>query len=84
MSPKTEHDPPSMGIAQKLANVRQAYSSHKGHSVAVSMVNLDGVDIVLGRGDGITGVTVNVEREKTYADDHQYINLNREQEKDWN
>jgi hypothetical protein len=53
MSPKTEHDPPSMG-SQKLANVTQAYFSHKGHSVAVSVVNLDGVDIVFFREDRIT------------------------------
>ena len=54
-------------IAQQLAMATQAYCNDKGYSVTVSVLNRDGVDIVLARGDGTTGATVEVAREKAYA-----------------
>lgn len=43
------------------------YCKDKGYSVTVSVLNRDGVDILLARGDGTTGATVEVAREKAYA-----------------
>jgi uncharacterized protein GlcG (DUF336 family) len=45
----------------------QAYCNDKGYPVTVSVLNRDGVDIMLARGDGTTGATVEVAREKAYA-----------------
>ncbi|HEY7777790.1 MAG TPA: heme-binding protein [Nitrososphaeraceae archaeon] len=56
-----------LGIAQHLATATQAYCSDKGYSVTVSVLNRDGVDIVLFRGDGTTGATVEVARGKAFA-----------------
>jgi uncharacterized protein GlcG (DUF336 family) len=56
-----------LGIAQQLATATQAQCSDKGYSVTVSVLNRDGVDIVLFRGDGTTGATVEVARGKAYA-----------------
>jgi uncharacterized protein GlcG (DUF336 family) len=54
-------------VAQQLAMATQAYCNDKGYSVTVSVLNRDGVDIMLARGDGTTGATVEVAREKAYA-----------------
>ena len=56
-----------LGIAQQLATATQIYCKDKGYSVTVSVLNRDGVDILLARGDGTTGATVEVAREKAYA-----------------
>ena len=42
----------------------QSYCKDKGYSVTVSVLNRDGVDILLARGDGTTGATVEVARQK--------------------
>lgn len=56
-----------LGVAQQLATATQMYCKDKGYSVTVSVLNRDGVDILLARGDGTTGATVEVAREKAYA-----------------
>jgi uncharacterized protein GlcG (DUF336 family) len=56
-----------LGVAQQLATATQAYCKDKGYSVTVSVLNRDGVDILLARGDGTTGATVEVARQKAYA-----------------
>jgi uncharacterized protein GlcG (DUF336 family) len=56
-----------LGIAQQLATAAQTYCKDKGYSVTVSVLNRDGVDILLARGDGTTGATVEVARQKAYA-----------------
>jgi uncharacterized protein GlcG (DUF336 family) len=56
-----------LGLAQQLAAATQAYCKDKEYSVTVSVLNRDGVDILLARGDGTTGATVEVARQKAYA-----------------
>ncbi len=56
-----------LGLAQQLATATQTYCKDKGYSVTISVLNRDGVDILLARGDGTTGATVEVARQKAYA-----------------
>lgn len=56
-----------LAVAQQLAAATQIYCKDKGYSVTVSVLNRDGVDILLTRGDGTTGATVEVARQKAYA-----------------
>ena len=62
----TQHTLP-LKVAQQLATAAQAHCNDKGYSVTVSVLNRDGVDIILLRGDGTTGATVDVSRGKAYA-----------------
>ena len=62
----TQHVIP-LKVAQQLATATQAACTEKGFPVTVSVLNRDGVDIVLARGDGTTGASVVVARDKAYA-----------------
>ena len=66
MTLKTQHILP-LGVAQQLATAAQAHCNDKGYLVTVSILNRDGVDIILLRGDGTPGATVDVSRGKAYA-----------------
>ena len=62
----TQHIIP-LKVAQQLAMATQAACTDKGFPVTVSVLNRDGVDILLARGDGTTGASVEVARDKAYA-----------------
>ena len=62
----TQHIIP-LKVAQQLAMATQAACTDKGFPVTVSVLNRDGVDIILARGDGTTGASVEVARDKAYA-----------------
>lgn len=57
----------SLKLAQQIATVTQADCKEKGFPVTVSILNKDGIDILLARGDGTTGASVQVARDKAYA-----------------
>ncbi|KAF0867953.1 heme-binding protein [Candidatus Nitrosocosmicus sp. SS] len=57
----------SLKLAQQIATATQADCSEKGFPVTVSILNKDGIDILLARGDGTTGASVEVARDKAYA-----------------
>jgi uncharacterized protein GlcG (DUF336 family) len=54
-------------LAQQIAAATQADCTEKGFPVTVSILNKDGLDILLARGDGTTGASVEVARDKAYA-----------------
>jgi len=54
-------------VAQQLAMATQDACTDKGFPVTVSVLNRDGIDILLARGDGTTGASVEVARDKAYA-----------------
>jgi len=62
----TQHTIP-LKVAQQLAMATQDACTDKGFPVTVSVLNRDGVDILLARGDGTTGASVDVARDKAYA-----------------
>lgn len=62
----TQHIIP-LKVAQQLAMATQAACTDKGFPVTVSVLNRDGVDILLARGDGTTGASVEVAQDKAYA-----------------
>ncbi|MGN6346397.1 MAG: GlcG/HbpS family heme-binding protein [Candidatus Nitrosocosmicus sp.] len=66
MTLKTQHILP-LKVAQQLSTAAQSHCNDKGYSVTVSVLNRDGVDIILLRGDGTPGATVDVSRGKAYA-----------------
>lgn len=66
MTLKTQHILP-LRVSQQFATATQAHCNDKGYSVTVSVLNRDGVDIILLRGDGTSGATVDVSRGKAYA-----------------
>jgi uncharacterized protein GlcG (DUF336 family) len=63
---KPQHILP-LKVAQQLATAAQTHCNDKGYSVTVSVLNRDGIDIILLRGDGTPGATVDVSRGKAYA-----------------
>jgi uncharacterized protein GlcG (DUF336 family) len=62
----TQHIIP-LKVAQQLATATQTACMGKGFPVTVSVLNRDGIDILLVRGDGTTGASVEVARDKAYA-----------------
>ncbi|MDF0681807.1 MAG: heme-binding protein [Candidatus Nitrosocosmicus sp.] len=54
-------------VALVLAMSTQDACTDKGFAVTVSVLNRDGLDILLARGDGTTGASVDVARDKAYA-----------------
>jgi uncharacterized protein GlcG (DUF336 family) len=62
----TQHTIP-LKLAQHIATATQADCSEKGFPVTVSILNKDGIDILLARGDGTTGASVEVARDKAFA-----------------
>ena len=62
----TQHTIP-LKVAQQLAMATQDACTDKGFPVTVSVLNRDGIDILLARGDGTTGASVDVARDKAYA-----------------
>lgn len=66
LSLDTQHVIP-LNVAQQIATATQSSCSEKGFPVTISILNRDGVDILLARGDGTTGASVEVARDKAYA-----------------
>jgi uncharacterized protein GlcG (DUF336 family) len=66
-STTVQHDVLSLAAAQQLAAAAQADCSKRGFAVTVSVVDPDGLDILLQRADGATGATVAVARGKAHA-----------------
>jgi uncharacterized protein GlcG (DUF336 family) len=62
----TQHIIP-LKLAQQITTATQTACTEKGFPVTVSILNKDGVDILLARGDGTTGASVGVARDKAYA-----------------
>ena len=62
----TQHIIP-LKVAQQLAMATQSACMDKGFPVTVSVLNREGIDILLVRGDGTTGASVGVARDKAYA-----------------
>ena len=62
----TQHTIP-LKVAQQLAMATQSACMDKGFPVTVSVLNREGIDILLVRGDGTTGASVGVARDKAYA-----------------
>jgi len=62
----TQHIIP-LKVAQQLAMATQDACTDMGFPVTVSVLNRDGIDILLARGDGTTGASVEVARDKASA-----------------
>jgi uncharacterized protein GlcG (DUF336 family) len=54
-------------LAQQLVEATQAACADQGFPITVSVLDRDGIDILLARGDGATGASVEVARDKAYA-----------------
>lgn len=63
---KTQHIIP-LKLAQQLVEATQAACADQGFPITVSVLDRNGVDILLARGDGATGASVEVARDKAYA-----------------
>ncbi len=66
ISLKTQHMIP-LKLAQQLVAATQAACADQGFPITVSVLDRDGVDILLAREDGATGASVEVARDKAYA-----------------
>jgi uncharacterized protein GlcG (DUF336 family) len=62
----TQHVIP-LKLAQQLVAATQAVCADQGFPITVSVLDRDGIDILLARGDGATGASVEVARDKAYA-----------------
>ncbi|MDN5846614.1 MAG: heme-binding protein [Candidatus Nitrosocosmicus sp.] len=54
-------------LPQELVTATQAACADQGFPITVSVLDRDGGDILLARGDGTTGASVGVARDKAYA-----------------
>jgi uncharacterized protein GlcG (DUF336 family) len=54
-------------LAQQLVEATRAACADQGFSITVSILDRNGVDILLAREDGTTGASVEVARDKAYA-----------------
>lgn len=63
---KTQHIIP-LKLAQQLVDATQAACADQGFPITVSILDRNGVDILLAREDGATGASVEVARDKAYA-----------------
>ena len=63
---KTQHIIP-LELAQQLVEATQAACADQGFPITVSILDRNGVDILLAREDGATGASVEVARDKAYA-----------------
>jgi len=63
---KTQHVIP-LKLAQQLVEATQAACADQGFPITVSVLDRNGVDILLAREDGATGASVEVARDKAYA-----------------
>lgn len=54
-------------LAQQLVTATQSACANQGFPITVSVLDRHGVDILLARGDGTTGASVEVARDKAYA-----------------
>jgi uncharacterized protein GlcG (DUF336 family) len=63
---KTQHIIP-LELAQQLVQATQAACADQGFPITVSILDRNGVDILLAREDGATGASVEVARDKAYA-----------------
>lgn len=63
---KTQHVIP-LKLAQQLVEATQTACADQGFPITVSVLDRNGVDILLAREDGATGASVEVARDKAYA-----------------
>ncbi len=63
---KTQHIIP-LKLAEQLVEATQAACAEQGFPITVSILDRNGVDILLAREDGATGASVEVARDKAYA-----------------